>query len=153
MTEQLSTAYHCTTVREKMVVSINGTGPTRYLHGKKNIKVYSYPTPCIKVNSRWSTDQKGKGKIINIIKNNIFYTDIFFKHKPKWKTLINWTSFKFKGEVYQCYCYQSVSHVWLFVTPWTVALQAPLSVGFPRQEYWSALPTPSPGEVYPKIPF
>ena len=32
-----------------------------------------------------------------------------------------------------------------FVTPWTVAHQAPLSMGFPRQEYWSVLPFPSPG--------
>ena len=31
------------------------------------------------------------------------------------------------------------------VTPWTTALQAPLSVGFPRQEYWSGLPFPPPG--------
>ena len=31
------------------------------------------------------------------------------------------------------------------VTPWTVARQAPLSTGFPRQEYWSGLPFPSPG--------
>ena len=31
------------------------------------------------------------------------------------------------------------------VTLWTVALQAPLSMGFPRQEYWSGLPIPSPG--------
>ena len=35
----------------------------------------------------------------------------------------------------------------LFVTPWTVARQAPLSMGFPRQEYWSGLPRPSPGEI------
>ena len=33
------------------------------------------------------------------------------------------------------------------VTPWTVALQAPLSMGFPRQEYWSGLPFPSPGDL------
>ena len=32
-------------------------------------------------------------------------------------------------------------------TPWTVACQAPLSVGFPRQEYWSELPFPSPGDL------
>ena len=37
------------------------------------------------------------------------------------------------------------SHVRLFVTPWTVACQAPLSVGFSRQEYWNGLPFPSPG--------
>ena len=39
----------------------------------------------------------------------------------------------------------SLSCVWLFVTPWTVAHQAPLSMGFPRQKYWSGLPFPSPG--------
>ena len=32
-------------------------------------------------------------------------------------------------------------------TPWTVARQAPLSMGFPRQEYWSGLPFPSPGDL------
>ena len=36
-------------------------------------------------------------------------------------------------------------HVWLCVTLWTVACQAPLSLGFFRQEYWSELPFPSPG--------
>ena len=39
------------------------------------------------------------------------------------------------------------SHVQLFVTPWTVALQAPLSIGYSRQEYWSGLPCTSPGEL------
>ena len=34
-----------------------------------------------------------------------------------------------------------------FVTPWTVAHQAPLSMGFPRQEYWSRVPLPSPGDL------
>ena len=33
-----------------------------------------------------------------------------------------------------------------FATPWTVAHQAPLSMGFSRQEYWSGLPFPSPGD-------
>ena len=40
---------------------------------------------------------------------------------------------------------KSFSHVWLFATPWTVAYQASLSMGFSRQEYWSGLPFPSPG--------
>ena len=39
------------------------------------------------------------------------------------------------------------SHVRLFATPWTVAYQAPLSMGFSRQEYWSGLPCPSPGDL------
>ena len=40
-----------------------------------------------------------------------------------------------------------ISRVWLFVTPWTVAHQAPLSMGFSRQEYWSGLPFSSPGDL------
>ena len=39
------------------------------------------------------------------------------------------------------------SHVWIFVTPWTVASQAPLSVGFSRQEYWTGLPFSTPGDL------
>ena len=42
---------------------------------------------------------------------------------------------------------KSLNHVQLFVTPWTVACQAPLSMGFSRQEYWSELPFPSPGDL------
>ena len=42
---------------------------------------------------------------------------------------------------------KSLSHVWLFKTPWTVACQAPLSMRFSRQEYWSGLPFPSPGDL------
>ena len=43
-------------------------------------------------------------------------------------------------------CY-SLSRVQLFTPPWTVAPQAPLSMGFSRQEYWSGLPFPSPGDL------
>ena len=39
---------------------------------------------------------------------------------------------------------KSLSRAWLFATPWTVARQAPPSVGFSRREYWSGLPFPSP---------
>ena len=39
------------------------------------------------------------------------------------------------------------SHVQLFATLWTVACQAPLSMGFSRQEYWSGLPSPTPGDL------
>ena len=41
---------------------------------------------------------------------------------------------------------KSLSRVRLFATPWTVAYQAPPSTGFARQEYWSGVPLPSPGE-------
>ena len=42
---------------------------------------------------------------------------------------------------------KSLSRVWLFVSPWTVAYQAPPSMGFSRQECWSGLPFPSPGDL------
>ena len=42
---------------------------------------------------------------------------------------------------------QSLSHVWLFVTLWTIAHQASLSMEFSRQEYWRGLPFPSPGHL------
>ena len=50
---------------------------------------------------------------------------IFFSNAWKWKVKV-----------------KSVSRVWLFETPWTAAYQAPPSMGFSRQEYWSGLPLP-----------
>ena len=57
-----------------------------------------------------------------------------------WQKMVLWED-KLKKKWYSC--------VWLFVTPWAVAHQAPLSMGFSRQEYWSELPFPSPGESSP----
>ena len=45
-----------------------------------------------------------------------------------------------------CMC-ESLGCVQLFATPWAVACQAPLSIGFPRQEYCSELPFPPPGNL------
>ena len=45
------------------------------------------------------------------------------------------------------YVLSRFSCVRLFATPWTVACQAPLSMGFSRHEYWSGLPFPSPGDL------
>ena len=52
---------------------------------------------------------------------------------------------------------KSLSRVQLFATPWVVAYQTPPSMGFSRQEYWSGLPFPSPGnfpdpEIEPESP-
>ena len=44
-------------------------------------------------------------------------------------------------------CVCMLSCVQLFVTPWTITHQAPLSMGFSRQEYWSGLPFPTPGDL------
>ena len=46
-----------------------------------------------------------------------------------------------------CVCVCVISHVWLFLTPRAVAWPTPLSMGFSRQEYWSALLFPSPGDL------
>ena len=43
--------------------------------------------------------------------------------------------------------HQSLSHVQLFATPWTIACQAPLSMGLSWQEYWSGLPFPPLGDL------
>ena len=58
------------------------------------------------------------------------------------KTWVVW------GCVCVCVCvHPNFSHVQLFVMLWTVAHQAPLSMGFSRQEYWSGLPCPPPGDL------
>ena len=49
-------------------------------------------------------------------------------------------------QLFYC-CYLVTKSSDSFVTPWTLTHQAPLSMGFPRQEYWSGLPFPSPGAL------
>ena len=53
------------------------------------------------------------------------------------------------GTKYKCLSerVKSLSRVRLFATPWTVAYQAPPSMGVSREEYWSGLPFPSPGDL------
>ena len=51
-----------------------------------------------------------------------------------------------KNKLVPCHA-QSLSCAQLFATPWTVACQAPLFMGFSRQEYWSGLPFPPPGDL------
>ena len=48
---------------------------------------------------------------------------------------------------------KSPSRVQLFVTLWTVAHRAPPSMGFSRQESWSGVPLPSPGQLYAQLKF
>ena len=55
-----------------------------------------------------------------------------------------------RAHAHACSCTLShFSHVRLFATLWTVACQTPLYMGFPRQEYWSGLPFPPPGDLPP----
>ena len=50
-------------------------------------------------------------------------------------------------EVCVCVCMHVLSHVQLFATPWTVAHQVLLPMEFSKQEYWSGLPFPTPGDL------
>ena len=69
------------------------------------------------------------------------------QHWPQdWKSSI-FIPIPKKGNGKECLKVKSLSHVQLFATPWTVAYQASPSMGFSRQEYWSGLPFPSPGDL------
>ena len=73
-----------------------------------------------------------------------------------WKFIPGWLMVKLEDRVQaflnQKACAYLLSHVRLFAAPWTVAHQAPPSMDFSRQEYWSELPFPSPGDLpYPGI--
>ena len=57
---------------------------------------------------------------------------------PEWVAISFSSAWKWKVKV------KTLSHIWLLATPWTAAYQAPLSMGFSRQEHWSGLPLPSP---------
>ena len=56
---------------------------------------------------------------------------------PEWAAISFSNAWKWKVKV------KSLSHVWLLATPWTAAYQAPPSMGFSKQEYWSGVPLPS----------
>ena len=58
--------------------------------------------------------------------------------------ILEWVAISFSNAWKWKVKMKSLSHVWLLATPWTAAHQAPLSMGFARQEYWSGVPSPSP---------
>ena len=81
-------------------------------------------------------------------------------YKAKWSS---WYKWKLQPNLYENVSYRlskyisenktswmkgwSLNLVWFFATPWTLTYQTPLSIGFSRQEYWSGLPFPSPGDL------
>ena len=62
---------------------------------------------------------------------------IFQARTLEWVAISFSSAWKWKVQV------KSLSHIWLLATPWTAVYQAPLSMGFSRQEYWSGGPSPS----------
>ena len=89
-----------------------------------------------------------------ICKSDVFQT-FFFKNmhiiKIMWAIYNQLTFIMVYELVHRVSCTGSevkfLSCVWLFVTPWTVAYQAPPSLGFSRQEHWSGLPFPSTADL------
>ena len=63
--------------------------------------------------------------------------DYSISGQQKTKTVVKWV--KWKWNLLHC--------VWFLANPWTVACQTPLSMEFPRQDYWSGLPFSSPGDL------
>ena len=63
----------------------------------------------------------------------------------EWVAISFSNAWKWKGKV------KLLSHVWFLATPWTVAHQAPPSIGFSRQEPWRGVPLPSPGPLLPAL--
>ena len=60
---------------------------------------------------------------------------------------LEWVAISFSNAGKRKVKVKSLSHVRLLATPWTAACQAPLSMGFSRQEYWRGLPLPSPPSI------
>ena len=109
---------------------------------RKTLKLYSYPVCFFSFGLRlvdFSTDcpgwcwGPGRGDLFLLRRLSAPQCEVFgfFVFLNEWK----------KVKV------KSLSRVRLFSASWTVAYQAPLSMGFSRQEYWSGLPFPSPGDL------
>ena len=99
---------------------------------------------------------------IQRIRKSCIDKNVIWQNQRKLQTFneIKWTNFKQGRNIYndtrqhdpllaskQSNCLCVLSRVWLFATAGNIAYQAPLSVWFPRQEYWSRLPFPSPGDL------
>ena len=81
-----------------------------------------------------------------------------FLMRTEWLLYLHIAEIRKKGRQWQkepssceaqrfCCCCLVTKSSHSFATPWTVGCQTPLSIGFPRQEYWSGLPFPSPGDL------
>ena len=79
------------------------------------------PDKCLKINVSWALFQ------------------VLWRCSITGALFCQWVAYSFLVEL--------LTRIQLFVDPWTIADQAPLSLGFPRQEYWSGKPFPSPGHL------
>ena len=86
---------------------------------------------------------------LSIIQYTLSISNVLFPLPQNCRLVLtaNSANIKLKGHREGIVVVRSLSHVQLFVTPWTVARQAPLSMGISKQEYWSGLPFSSPGDL------
>ena len=84
-------------------------------------------------------------QVFNVIvtEQYIYYMCIFI-HMFSIKMFLNEKEI-YRTAIRECVCTQTLQSCLTFVTPWMVARQTPLSLGFSKQEYWSGLPFPPPG--------
>jgi len=119
-----------------------------------------YPCPVWIIHFLRYSDARNVVSIIPASEGQIIFLDTHLplKHKFQFSRLskdsgcqiLFWllNSYQFEHKFHCMHvCAQSLSGIQLFVTPWTVAHQAPLSMGFFRQEYWSGLPHPPGGDL------
>ena len=92
---------------------------------------------------------KVQGKTLRADLNYSFPSIHFNTERSVGETVFSspWTKRVEKSLIFQPSCACMLSRVWVFVTPWTVAHQAPLSMGFYKQEYWSGLSFSPPGDL------
>ena len=84
------------------------------------------------------------------LKGHVYFQDTDGETEAQRAAANGWCCWGKRGHTapeLRCVCAQLLSHVWLFATPWTVARQDLLSMGFSRQEYQSGLPFPPPGDL------
>ena len=79
-------------------------------------------------------------------RNLVSYSPWVHGAAESWTQLSDWAHFYWTDQIHACVL-SPFSLIWLFVTPVTVSRQAPLSMGFSRQEYWSGLPCLPPGDL------
>ena len=105
---------------------------------------YDKSTVLININKRRSMENIWE---LSVLSSQFFYKSktvlkLKFVLKKKKKVLKDWCWYFCKSSESEV---KSLSHIRIFATPWTVACQAPQSMEFSRQKYWSGLPFPSSG--------
>ena len=117
--------HYCVTIRMPSSKALNTT------NARKNVAAAKSLQSCLTLCDPIDGSPPGS-PIPGILQTRTLeWVAIAFSNAGKWKVKV-----------------KSLSRVRLLATPWTAAYQAPLSVGFSRQEYWSGVPLPSPERMW-----